>query len=87
MINTRNIELANLRSCLRNGGASQCWYLSSEERAEAQKDLENRIELLEAENFLNLTDEEVEQIRKLTGAKNDFELKCELEKIILEQRS
>lgn len=89
MINLRNIEIANLREFLKNGGAMQFAYMYADNEldkiGQEQHRLENRLALLEAENFLNLTDEDVEQIKNLTGAKNDFELKCELEKIILEQ--
>ena len=37
-----------------------------------------------AKEFLQMTDDEVEEIKELTGAKNNYELACELEKIILD---
>lgn len=89
MVNLRNIEIANLRTLLKNGGAMHFAYMYADSELDKieqeQRRLENRLALLEAEKFLNLTDEDVEQIRNLTGVKDDYELRCELEKIILEQ--
>lgn len=48
-------------------------------------DICEKCELENAINFLKLSDMEVREIQNLTGAKDDYELKCELEKIILEQ--
>ena len=43
---------------------------------------EERIQ--KAKEFLQMTDDEVEEIKELTGASNNYELACELEKIILD---
>lgn len=48
------------------------------------KDLINKIKITKAKEFLQITDEEVAEIKEKTQAKNDYELACELEKIILD---
>lgn len=42
------------------------------------------VRIKKAKEFLQMTDEEVAEIKELMQVKNDYELACELEKIILD---
>ena len=53
-------------------------------KKERLKNLVDKIKITNAKEFLKMNDEEIAEIKELTRAKNDYELACELEKIILD---
>ena len=81
----KKIQEVNKREFLRRGGCSMFSYkFDNTEEMQKQEEKENAEKIEKAKEFLKMTDEEVEEIKERTNARNNYELACELEKIILD---
>lgn len=81
----KKIQEVNKREFLKRGGYSMFSYkFDNTEEMQKQEEKENAEKIEKAKEFLQMTDEEVAEIKERTNARNNYELACELEKIILD---